>query len=1079
MRLAVARPAAAPLTRAPAGLVLRRCACGGTPGPDGECAACKRKRLLRLAHGPAPAAPPPLVDAVVRSPGRPLDAAARAAMETRFGAYRPAAGPPPAVAASSAVSSPGDAVEREAERVAAEVAAPRAAAGPAASRADFSRVRVHTDARAAASARAVDAHAYTVGSHIVFDRGRYAPATAGGQRLLAHELAHVVQLGGAQRGPVLRQASCVHDGPSAGCGWAWRFEGQRRAVGVDRLIVDSLGANLPGTWVPEIASPLNTLKNATERGRVDALKVEERPGELHLDVIEIKSRATGQNGGCTLASREADEYVRVYTRIAPRIVQVSRAAEQLGGLAADSASKLTVGQTRVLQGLGVDPADPNTRDALRFWFSLQNKLGRTFVTAFANVTFAVSADGTRGADYTAIKVRKDCATKKGVREGTIELLFQVNELGGISYRCKSECPDDERKRRRPQPELQPRQRKDVRPRVEVQESEPTADQPGVDLPDQPPAEAPTPDQPTEGPGGDRPEIRDQPAPKPDVRKQPPARPDVRTQPQQTPTDQPAPEPGLQPSHVPELVVSLAVLHQIAKQARARALEGAISSTELASIEATLEKQAIEVVDQIGKEAPELARKLDGHNVEKLATEAYDDIVKVGAKEADDIALKVAARSGTRVALKAASRVVVVLAVVMTARDVYAAVNHLRKGGEIRIGLGGDDVELAGDTKVTKRNEDPFNKPNVRGDVHLKDTTIDIDMKGIPSISGRTEIDAENVTIRQAGMLSNGDPITVNIHAKLKNTTVTITHRARFKDGKAVIGGEAVDMSDTSIEIDLPPDVALPERQRKPGEPVSLKGVKMKITEVPATPTPGAPQGQGGAGQQQGRTAPAPEQKPVDKPGEKPAAKPDPAAKYKDLDEPTKQKIRQAGKPVQALFDELTKPDPKVKGIPVTNETIRRFYDTVPGDLTDAQAAALRKRLAPLTTDDEEAWFGALQDAVDAVRKPDDATLKQEGQGPKDKPAPQPEQKKKPDDEKPTATPREIFEQNKEIYERLKPGQFVIDWSAAQKEADRRRKKGDKVSDVRHAVYLGKTDDRVELTGRSTSSSWSTRRRARR
>ena len=58
---------------------------------------------------------------------------------------------------------------------------------------DFSNVRVHHDTRAQESARAVSAHAYTVGSHVVFDAGRYAPATREGERLLAHELSHVVQ----------------------------------------------------------------------------------------------------------------------------------------------------------------------------------------------------------------------------------------------------------------------------------------------------------------------------------------------------------------------------------------------------------------------------------------------------------------------------------------------------------------------------------------------------------------------------------------------------------------------------------------------------------------------------------------------------------------------------------------------------------------------------------------------------------------------------------------------------------------------------------------------------------------------
>jgi len=55
---------------------------------------------------------------------------------------------------------------------------------------DFSRVRVHTDDPAA---RAVQARAYTLGQNIVFARGEYVPGTAEGKRLLAHELAHVVQ----------------------------------------------------------------------------------------------------------------------------------------------------------------------------------------------------------------------------------------------------------------------------------------------------------------------------------------------------------------------------------------------------------------------------------------------------------------------------------------------------------------------------------------------------------------------------------------------------------------------------------------------------------------------------------------------------------------------------------------------------------------------------------------------------------------------------------------------------------------------------------------------------------------------
>jgi hypothetical protein len=62
---------------------------------------------------------------------------------------------------------------------------------------DFGRVRVHTDAKAAESAQAVDALAYTAGCDVVFAAGHYRPRTPEGQALMAHELAHVVQQGTA------------------------------------------------------------------------------------------------------------------------------------------------------------------------------------------------------------------------------------------------------------------------------------------------------------------------------------------------------------------------------------------------------------------------------------------------------------------------------------------------------------------------------------------------------------------------------------------------------------------------------------------------------------------------------------------------------------------------------------------------------------------------------------------------------------------------------------------------------------------------------------------------------------------
>jgi len=138
----------------PAGgrLLQRRCACGRSGSGTEECRACRGGAPLHRApvsglgtmgarHAPQ------IVHEVLHTPGEPLDAATREFFETRFDH-------------------------------------------------DFRRVRVHADARATASAAAVDALGYTVGPHVVLRADRFALATASGRGLLAHELAHVVQQDG-------------------------------------------------------------------------------------------------------------------------------------------------------------------------------------------------------------------------------------------------------------------------------------------------------------------------------------------------------------------------------------------------------------------------------------------------------------------------------------------------------------------------------------------------------------------------------------------------------------------------------------------------------------------------------------------------------------------------------------------------------------------------------------------------------------------------------------------------------------------------------------------------------------------
>ncbi|MDB4950665.1 MAG: hypothetical protein JWM27_3314 [Gemmatimonadetes bacterium] len=154
-----AAPARSALPSAPA---LRRCLCGERPDVERDQAG--RGAVRRSAAGPAPAVAPPAVHDILRSPGQALDAGTRAYMEPRFGH-------------------------------------------------SFADVRVHADGAAADSARAVGARAYAVGSSVVFGSGRYAPGTPDGRRLIAHELAHVVQQSGAPRGPSTVHAS-LEIGPS-------------------------------------------------------------------------------------------------------------------------------------------------------------------------------------------------------------------------------------------------------------------------------------------------------------------------------------------------------------------------------------------------------------------------------------------------------------------------------------------------------------------------------------------------------------------------------------------------------------------------------------------------------------------------------------------------------------------------------------------------------------------------------------------------------------------------------------------------------------------------------------------------
>ncbi len=105
---------------------------------------------------------------------------------------------------------------------------------------DFSNVRVHSDATAEQSAHEVSAEAYTVGHDIVFGAGRFAPGTHAGRRLIAHELAHVIQQGGREGTPSpILQRKPDRPGPAAERGRAVEEAEAVANVSTEYLVVQA------------------------------------------------------------------------------------------------------------------------------------------------------------------------------------------------------------------------------------------------------------------------------------------------------------------------------------------------------------------------------------------------------------------------------------------------------------------------------------------------------------------------------------------------------------------------------------------------------------------------------------------------------------------------------------------------------------------------------------------------------------------------------------------------------------------------------------------------------------------------
>lgn len=202
-----------PAVRGESSALLRRCACGQHTG-GGECEECRRKRRAGIQAKLEVGSPGDafeqeadrMAERVMRMPA-PAGSHGRhhAREEGRGAGRRGAPAPTSCPALRRCAADARGTVPAVSPGLEASIYDGRGGGAPlsGATRAffeprfgrDFSRVRVHADAGAARSAREVEARAFTLGSDIFFNAGRFAPESTEGRSLLAHELTHVAQQG--------------------------------------------------------------------------------------------------------------------------------------------------------------------------------------------------------------------------------------------------------------------------------------------------------------------------------------------------------------------------------------------------------------------------------------------------------------------------------------------------------------------------------------------------------------------------------------------------------------------------------------------------------------------------------------------------------------------------------------------------------------------------------------------------------------------------------------------------------------------------------------------------------------------
>nr|MBL8412094.1 DUF4157 domain-containing protein [Dechloromonas sp.] len=194
-------------------------------------------------------------------------------------------------------------------------------------RADFSRVRIHTDERAAGAARQAQARAFTVGERIYFAGGQFRPETAEGRELLAHELTHTIQQGAAPQAVQRMPATAVAE-RSGSLAQRWDLPDPRR------LIADRAAA-IPG---------FTLLTVIIGRNPITGTAVERSAGNLLRGAIELMP------GGVLVTQALANHGIfdRVSAWVEPRFAALR-----------DIGSSVIEGVRRFISDLGVgDLLDP-------------------------------------------------------------------------------------------------------------------------------------------------------------------------------------------------------------------------------------------------------------------------------------------------------------------------------------------------------------------------------------------------------------------------------------------------------------------------------------------------------------------------------------------------------------------------------------------------------------------------------------------------------------------------------------------------------------------------------------------------